>query len=290
MLECAEKAAADQLWSFKLAKVATLLLTIGHAGIFEHATASEFPDGEWFDCVTSASAEFELTFNAPGLLKDLFVAEGDIITFGTVLAKTDDAVAAARVSILERRVKSNQQVHAQQLRVELARNRLDRLTRLIRQNFVSSTDLEEAEHEFRLAELALSEVEVQAGVLAEELALARVQLAQTRLVAPADGLVVAVHRRPGEFVSGDQPVLTLATLHPLTVRAYLPVTDFHNVDPLRPVTVEPAQPFDVPLVGNIVSVDRRFDAASRTFGVRIEVNNHDYDLPAQHRCRVNFGR
>lgn len=272
------------------AKAAGFLLTVGLIGAAQYASPSTSIGDEWADCVTSASAEFDLTFNTPGLLRDLSVAEGDIVTAGALLAKTDDAVAAARVAILERRAKSSQQVDAQQLRVELARNRLDRVTRLRRQNIMSSTDLEDAEYEFRLAELALGEAEVQATVLAEELTLARIQLDQTRLWAPANGVVVAVHRRPGEFVSGDQPVLTLATLHPLTARAYLPVARFVDVDTSASVTVEPAPPFDDPVAGRIVSVDRRFDAASRTFGVRIEVENADYGLPAQHRCRVRFGR
>lgn len=279
--------ARQSLRPARLAGAALLALVVGMPDVGHAAGAGGIG---WVDCLTSASAEFELTFNAAGLLRDLRVAEGEIVRAGMLLAKTDDALAAARVAILARRVGSGEQIEAQRLRVDLARNRLERVRRLRRQNVASSTELEEAEHQYRLAELALDEAKVQASVLEEELTFATIQLEQTRLVAPADGVVVALHRRPGEFVSGDQPVLTLATLDPLTVRAYLPVEDHPLVASAVTVTVEPAPPFDSTVSGHIASIDRRFDAASRSFGVRIEVENPDYAIPADHRCRVRFDR
>jgi hypothetical protein len=38
----------------------------------------------------------------------------------------------------------------------------------------------------------------------------------------------------------------------------------------------------------VTVVDRVFDAASSTFGVRLELPNPDYSLPAGLRCRIRF--
>ncbi len=41
-------------------------------------------------------------------------------------------------------------------------------------------------------------------------------------------------------------------------------------------------------VGRVIIVDRVIDAASGMFGVRIELNNPNYRLPAGLRCKVKF--
>jgi hypothetical protein len=37
-------------------------------------------------------------------------------------------------------------------------------------------------------------------------------------------------------------------------------------------------------------IDRMFDAASGTFGVRLELQNHDHAIPGGLRCKVDFAQ
>ena len=52
--------------------------------------------------------------------------------------------------------------------------------------------------------------------------------------------------------------------------------------------VEPAAPVTGGYVAVVTVVDRVFDAASGSFGVRLSLPNGDGALPAGHRCKVAF--
>ena len=53
--------------------------------------------------------------------------------------------------------------------------------------------------------------------------------------------------------------------------------------------VVPEKPVGGQHVGKVIVVDRVLDAASNTFGVRIELPNSALALPAGLRCKVRFG-
>lgn len=72
----------------------------------------------------------------------------------------------------------------------------------------------------RVEDIAAAQAQVQAARGA--LALAERQLADTRLYAPADGVIQTRILEPGDMASPQVPVLTLALEHPLWVRAYAP--------------------------------------------------------------------
>jgi hypothetical protein len=52
--------------------------------------------------------------------------------------------------------------------------------------------------------------------------------------------------------------------------------------------VVPEEPIGGVYKGKITIVDRVFDTASSTFGVRLELPNPNYALPAGLRCRIRF--
>ncbi len=60
-------------------------------------------------------------------------------------------------------------------------------------------------------------------------ALDRRELADTRLYAPADGVIEARILEPGDMASPTTPVYTIAVADPLWVRAYVPEADLGNV-------------------------------------------------------------
>ncbi|MFP5234463.1 MAG: efflux RND transporter periplasmic adaptor subunit [Acidobacteriota bacterium] len=79
----------------------------------------------------------------------------------------------------------------------------------------------------RKEDIAAAEATLKAGRAA--LALARKQLADTQLYAPAEGVIQNRILEPGEMASPQTPVFTLALDNPLWVRAYLPETQMGKV-------------------------------------------------------------
>ncbi len=67
---------------------------------------------------------------------------------------------------------------------------------------------------------------------------AKTALADTRLIAPSDGVVTSRVHEPGAIVSPNNIVYVLALTHSVWVRAYVSEVDLGKVAPGTPVTVE----------------------------------------------------
>jgi len=185
-------------------------------------------------------------------------AEGQWVTKGTLVAAVDDADYRQQVSIAE----ANLAVQQRQLdtsrktleaagrtlavdEADLAQRKLDygRNLDLRKQNFVSAASLDQSEtlvkqaaavleRDRALESVASRNVKVaEAGVRngEEALALARIVHGYTRLAAPFDGVITVRQAELGEVVAPGTPVVTLADLDHIWLRAYLNETDLSKV-------------------------------------------------------------
>ena len=93
---------------------------------------------------------------------------------------------------------------------------------------------------------------------------------------------------PGEFVYSQTPLLTVAEMNPLNVEVYIPIDLYGKVIKGSPATILPESPIGGSYAARVVVVDQVFDAASGTYGARLELANPQYAIPAGLRCRVKF--
>ena len=105
---------------------------------------------------------------------------------------------------------------------------------------------------------------------------------------PVDGVVVEVTMSPGEFAHEQAPVMTIAEIDPLHVEVYAPVDRYGAIETGMTGVVRPQEPIGGRYEAEVTVVDRVFDAASGTFGVRLALPNPDHALPAGVRCSVTF--
>ena len=89
---------------------------------------------------------------------------------------------------------------------------------------------------------------------------------------------------------GEDPIMEIATIDPLYVEVVVPVEEFGSikVDMMAEIMPEPLAIRK--LRARVIVVDRVIDAASGTFGVRLELPNSEDILPAGLKCRVTFVR
>jgi hypothetical protein len=99
--------------------------------------------------------------------------------------------------------------------------------------------------------------------------------------------VVQRFKSEGEYVE-DQPILRIAQLDPLSVEAIVPMELFGQIRRGMRAVVVPETVGSTPVQASVKLVDRMGDAASGTFGVRLEVPNQDHSLPAGLKCTVQF--
>jgi Tfp pilus assembly protein PilZ len=69
----------------------------------------------------------------------------------------------------------------------------------------------------------------------------------------------------------------------------LPAEDFPLVKPGLAVVIHPELPAGSSLAGKVLSVDPLFDAASRTFGIRVALPNADNAIIGGQRCTLSLG-
>ena len=115
------------------------------------------------------------------------------------------------------------------------------------------------------------------------------EIALRTLKSPINGVVVERYMHPGEFPKQER-ILKLAQIDPLRVEAYAPVALLGKITVGMQAVVKPEDPVKGEFPAKVTVVDRVVDAASGTFGVRLELPNPDLKLPAGLKCTVRFGR
>jgi multidrug efflux pump subunit AcrA (membrane-fusion protein) len=106
--------------------------------------------------------------------------------------------------------------------------------------------------------------------------------------APFDGIVTERLLAPGEYQEGATHIVTIARLDLLRVEAYAPISYFGRLAVGQTVTIRPEQPVGGSYHATITVLDRVFDAATATFGLRMTLPNPNLALPAGLRCEVVF--
>ena len=92
----------------------------------------------------------------------------------------------------------------------------------------------------------------------------------------------------GEYVFDQAHLLTVAQIDPFNVEAFVPLSEFdRSAKACRPRFIRRSR-LAVEYDATDDVVDRVFDAASGTMGVRLELPNPDYALPAGLNCQVRF--
>jgi HlyD family secretion protein len=162
--------------------------------------------------------EVHLAFNGNEHVDQIFVEEGDRVNPGQLLARLHtNRLRAERKRLSAEKAAAEAEAHAAKLSYQ-------RIKRLAKQKLASQDDADEAEAKNLVA---------MAHVTAAEAALAETDqaLLDAELYAPQAGVIRERIVEPGDFVTPQTPVLTLALTDPVWVRAYLPETRLGQVKP-----------------------------------------------------------
>jgi HlyD family secretion protein len=212
--------------------------------------------------------QVQLAFNGSDRIDRMLAREGEAVRKGQLLATLDTTRLQQNVALLEAQQAAQQQVVARlkagnrpeeirKARADAEAARIDadnaertyrRLNDLVAQKFVAkqqaddakaAADAAQAKSEAaqatrRLEELGARVEDVaaaQATLKANEaaLAIARKQLADASLYAPADGIIQDRILEPGDMASPQLSVYTLALTDPIWVRAYVQGPDMGKI-------------------------------------------------------------
>ena len=245
-------------------------------------------EGESFDCVMDPSEIVLVSSPTGGILADVSVQRGDVVEAGQVLAQLTSDIEEASVALLEARTSSDAPLQAQLARRDLVQTRYDRSQELRDRNVISQDQFAEISAELIAANSLVRQAELDQVISQQELARARAVLDQRTIRSPIDGVVVSRNNDAGEFLAQDDYVVSVVALDPLYIEAFLPIEVYDQVAIGTMGTVEPGAPIGGLYEAEVIAVDQVFDAASGTFGVRLELPNPASALPAGQRCMLSF--
>lgn len=222
------------------------------------------------------AVDAQVGFKVPGRVASRLVSEGERVAAGQPVALLDDVeqketvalrraeLATAEATLADLVAGSRPQeiatakaaLRSAEADRDRARLELARQQELRSKDVTAARDLETAEAACAVA-VARADQAAEALKLAEEgprkdavaaararvesarasLALAETQLENTRLAAPFAGTVLSHNIEPGEFVAAGTPVVTVADLAHVWVRAYVSQTDLGRIRHGQPAEV-----------------------------------------------------
>ena len=240
-----------------------------------------------FDCVIDPSEVVKLGSPITGVLDKVLVKRGDAVTAGQPVAVLESTIEAAAVKLNRFKAESTAKIDAQEERLKLARSRVDR-TGSPRGLVVTQDKYEELRAEAAVAQQDLLREKQDRELSQLDLERSQATLDQRTIRSTIDGIVTEKKLSAGEFVNQEGYIVSLSRLDPLYVEVFLPVIYYKQVHIGTEASVQPAPPIENTYKATISVVDRVFDPASGTFGVRLTLPNPGNTLPGGQRCKVSF--
>lgn len=244
---------------------------------------------EELNCLIEPNTTVTVSTPVEGIVASVNVDRGDLVEAGQVLAKLESSVQEAEVAVHRYRSEMQAELKSTQARYEFSLRKLARAEEMSKKETISRHELDEAQTEKLLAEMARMEVQEKKRLAELDYKRAQAALELRTIKSPLAGAVVERLISPGDYRNNlDPKMFKLAQVHPLRVVVFVPVSMFGGIAAGMRAEVIPEPPLDRPRVAEVTVVDRVVDAASGTFAVRLQLPNPKYQLPAGLKCRIRF--
>lgn len=264
-----------------------LALACALPALVQAETVPDAPPLSGFDCLIEPFALADVATRVDGVLEAYHVQRGDEIEKGAVLATIESGLERVAVQLGEIRADMEAAIEERRTNLAFAERQRDRVQKLYGDASISLEEKDLRETEALLAAMQLQQVERERDVARLELQQARLALELRTVRSPFDGVVVERLLSTGESVE-QRPIIRVAQLDPLNVEIIVPARIYGRIRRGMTATVTPLLPGVEPRQATVTIVDRVVDAASGTFGVRLELPNPAYALPGGLRCEIAF--
>jgi RND family efflux transporter MFP subunit len=227
-------------------------------------------------CLIEPSARISLRSPVTATIAAVLVDRGTVVRKGQPVVNLDATAEQAALASARYRALMEGAIKSAEARLSHATQRLQRRDELLRQNYVSAQDRDDAEAEVRIASADLVEATENRELARLEVLRLTAEVNRRVITSPIDGVVTERLQQPGELAqSGDTgvAVLKLAQTDPVRVEVVLPAARHGRTKVGDVVTVRPEPPFSGSYRAVVKVVDTVIDSGSGTFGIRLEIPN-----------------
>lgn len=184
--------------------------------------------------------QIDISAKSPGRTRQVLVAEGDMVSAGTVLVEMDTAELQASLRQAEAEVALAHQTKAEaeafviqrESELRLAEHSQVRGKQLLSKGHIPLSVFEERETLRQVAAAVLGAARAQVATAASQIDASQAQadriqtqIADSSLTAPVAGRVLYRLAEPGEVVAAGEPVLTLLSLEKVYMEVFLPALE-----------------------------------------------------------------
>ena len=211
-------------------------------------------------CLLNPSIDIQVASSVIGVIKKVRVKRGDRVRKDQKLVELHSEVEKATLEL-------------NQAQAEYGQRTIERNKDLYQKRLISEQEKDE--------------IIMNNRVYRYEMEQTRALIDEKTIRSPVDGVVVDTFLDPGEYV-GEEPIMQIVQLDPLYVEVVLPSSLFGSIKKGDMAEVVLDAPLNSTHKAKVIITDPVIDAASSTFGVRLELPNPDYKLPSGLKCRINF--
>jgi RND family efflux transporter MFP subunit len=214
-----------------------------------------------------------------GVVAEVTVDRSNSVKKGQILVEMESSVEQAALEKAQAMATFDGEIGLQKTQLAFAKRSHNRFRKL---KAIANHDKDQAATEIIRVGHRLKQARENRTLAKFELKKARAILNRCSIKSPISGVVVA-----GEYVN-SQPLLRVAQIDPLRVEVIVPAQMFGRIIPGMTATIVPELPQYGEQTATVTIVDKVIDAASSTFGVRLELPNAEQQMPSGLRCLVRF--
>jgi RND family efflux transporter MFP subunit len=182
---------------------------------------------------TTAQAQVTTTFTEPyerievsaaelGIVQSVDVTVGDAVTRDQLLGQLDSGVLHESRRLAQHRAESTARIDAARADLKLKQGMYENLQPLLRSGHANPTEVDRSKTEYEHAQAALQIAGDEMAEAKIELARIDAQIRQRQIRSPIDGIVVDIHRRPGEYLQSNRPQFaTVVDISKLRIRFFV---------------------------------------------------------------------
>jgi RND family efflux transporter MFP subunit len=239
------------------------------------------------DCLIEPYRIVNVSSPLDGVLERVSVERGDLVKEGQVVAVLEASVQRAALAIAEARAAMDTAMQTGQVRLDYAIRRVASNEKLLEEHGISEREVDDSRAQRDLSRIALVEARDNKRLAELDVRRAAAELEVRYIRSPIDGVVMERILSPMEQTK-QTPVVKLAQIDPLRVEVFAPIALLGTFSVGMSAEVLPEAPVSGVYPARVTVVDRVVDAASGTFGVRLELPNPGYRLPGGLKCKVRL--
>lgn len=239
------------------------------------------------DCFIEPFITVNLGSDVIGIIKEINVDRGDFVEKGQILVRLDTRAEEANLKLTLARTEMIATMEARKANLEYTIREHERMKELHNQDIVAFEEVDMAKTKMLIARREFEAAEEQRRIVGLEHKKAKEAVEKRIIRSPISGVVIEKFISIGELVD-KKPILKLAQLDPLNVEVIAPVSLLGSFKVGDLAEITPEHLVGTTFVGKVKLVDKVIDATSGTFGMRIELPNPDYSIPAGLQCSIRI--